>query len=222
MTILQFQQLYFITQSKELDFDKSVKMVGAVTGMTPDQVDQLPMAKFNKLCAKIQKHLDVLGQNMMKGKPRKLVMVKGRLYQIHYRVDKLPINAGRYVETITFGKDVIANLHKIMASISTPVNWRGKPYERDHADVAADFESMNFEAAYHAAVFFYTHYRVSMQLIQPYLIRELVSKGADREQATAILNSSLTILDGFTMPNWSQNLKGYLLNRFGGSELSSS
>jgi len=222
MTILQFQQLYFITQSKEPDFDKSVKMVGAVTGMTPDEVDKLSISKFNKLCAKIQKHLDVLGKNMMKGKPKSLIMVKGRIYRLYYRVDKQPVNAGKYVEAITFGKDIIPNLHKIMASIAVPVSWRGKPYERDHEDIANDFENMNFEAAYHAAVFFYTHYLVSMKLIQPYLIKDLVSKGADREQAMEILNSSLQILDGFTMPNWSQNLKTYLLNRFGGSELSSS
>src|SRR5690606_29522185 len=124
------------------------------------------------------------------------------------------INAGKYVEVITFGKEVIPNLHRIMASIVTPVKWRlGKliPYELDHWEIARDMERMSFEAAYHAAVFFYTHYSVSMKIIQPFLIKELMKKGVPREKAEEVLSSSSSILDGFTTPKWSQNLKTYLL-----------
>jgi hypothetical protein len=222
MTIKQFQELYFITQSKDTDFDKSVKMVGAITGITPDKVDNMPMPKFNRLCANIQKHLDLLSKKMLTTKPRKLVLIKGRIYRLHYRIDRFPINAGRYVETITFGKDIITNLHKIMASIATPVTWRGKEYERPHEDIATDFESMDFEAAYHAAVFFYTHYTVSMQIIQPYLMRKMLVKGVEKKESEMILHNSQKILDGLTTPKWSQILKVYLLNRFGRSELSNS
>lgn len=215
MTIKQFQELWYITQSTDLDIDKSVKMVGVVTGMTPEQVDNMPMAKFNKLCTKIQKHFEIFNRNLLKGTPKKFIRAGGRVYQLHYKIDRQPINAGRYIEVISFGKDVINNLHKIMASIATPVNWRGKPYKRDHADIAADMESANFEAAYQAAVFFYTLYSVSMTLIQPYLIKELTKKGMIQQEAKVTLSSSLTFLDGFTMPRWSQNLRLYLLNRFG-------
>lgn len=215
MTIKQFQELYYITQNKEYDIDKSIKMVGVITGQTPEQIEAMPMTKFNNLCKRVQHQFDLFGKNLLKTQPKKLVYVNGRIYRINYEVSKAPINAGKYVEVITFGKDVVQNLHKIMASIVTPINYLGKPYERDHADIAADFESANFEAAYHAAVFFYTHYRVSMQLIQPYLVKELTAKGMNQEKAEATLNSSLNILDGFTMPNWSQNMRAYLLNRFG-------
>lgn len=215
MTILQFQQLYFIAQGDDIDFDKSIKMVGVMTGQTPDRVEKMNMHKFNKICAAIQKRFDIITKDLLKGKPKNLVIVKGRIYQLHYRIDRDPINAARYVEAITFGGDIVMNLHKIIASIATPVNWRGKRYERLHQDIAMDFESMNFEAAYHAAVFFYTHYRVSMQIIQPYLIKELTAKGVSRKEAEETLNSSLQILDGFTMPKWSLNLRTYLLNRYG-------
>jgi hypothetical protein len=215
MTILQFQQLYFITKSKDIDFDKSIKMVGVVTGQTPEEVEKLPMKQFNRICSSIQKKFEIFNKDLLKGRPKSLVMVKGRIYRLHYRVDRFPINAARYVETITFGKDLVNNLHKIMASIATPVNWMGKAKERLHEDIATDFESMDFEAAYHAAVFFYTHYRVSMQIIQPYLIQKLMAKGVNQMEAEVTLNNSLTALDGFTMPNWSVNLKTYLLSRFG-------
>jgi len=215
MTILQFQQLYFIAQGTEIDFDKSIKMVGVVTGQTPEQVEKMPMAKFNKLCRRITKAFQIFNKKLLNSKPSSLVVCKGRIYQLNYQVDRMPINAARYVEAITFGKDVIENLHKIMATIATPVTWRGKNYTRPHADIANDFESMDFEAAYHAAVFFYTQYRVSMQIIQPFLVKELTAKGANREQAEEILNNSLAILDGFIMPKWSLNLRQYLLNRYG-------
>jgi hypothetical protein len=85
----------------------------------------------------------------------------------------------------------------------------------DREDLAKEMESMDFEAAYHAAVFFYTLFNVSMQVIQPYLINEITRKGITKEKATEILTNSQSILDGFTMPRWSQTSKEYLYNRFG-------
>jgi hypothetical protein len=144
-----------------------------------------------------------------------MVMVKGRLYRIHYDVRKFPNNAGKYVEALTFGKDTIKNLHLLMATMAEPINWRGKPYKREHEDIANDMENINFEVAYHASVFFYTLYKVSMRVTQPYLIQELKKKGVEAETSAHWLNSLSQILDGFPMPVWSQNLRAYLSNRFG-------
>jgi len=220
MTILQFQQLYFIAQSTDNNIDKSVKMVGAITGKTPEQVDKMSMAKFNYLCARINNQFEVLSKKLHNGKPVKLIRIGTRFYSINYEVAKKPFNAGKYVEGLTFGKDVIANLHKIMATLATPVCFSFRkmkfvPYEMDHEAIATDMERANFNAAYHAAVFFYTFYRVSMQITLPYLVKELEKKGVKREKAEGILTSSLQILDGFITPKWCQNLKTYLLNRYG-------
>ena len=215
MTIKQFQELYFIAQNKEYDFDKSIKMVGVITGQTPEQIETMPMGKFNKVCQRIQKQFYVFDKNLLKGKPKKLVMVNGRFYRINYKVDKKPITAGKYVEVLTFGTSIVENLHKVMASIVTPVTFTGKPYHREHDEIASDMESVNFEAAYHAAVFFYTQYKVSMQLIQPYLVKELTPMGVEKEKVIQTLSNLQNILDGFTMPKWSLNTRAYLLNRFG-------
>ena len=142
-------------------------------------------------------------------------MVNGRFYRINYKVDKKPITAGKYVEVLTFGTSIVENLHKVMASIVTPVTFMGKPYHREHDEIASDMESVNFEAAYHAAVFFYTQYKVSMQLIQPYLVKELTPMGVEKEAVIQTLSNLQNILDGFTMPKWSLNTREYLLNRFG-------
>ena len=220
MTVIQFQELYYIAKSEATDIDKSIRMVMLVTGLDNTQVDNMPMAKFNRICSGINARFELLGKKLNNGTPVKLVRCKGRYYQLHYDVTRNPINAGKYVEAITFGKDIIENLHKILATMATPVRWSWfrfawVPVKRDHVDIASDMEAMNFEAAYHAAVFFYLQFRVSMQVIQPYLVGELTRKGMNKKKVEEVLEHSLSILDGFQMPKWSQTLKTYLLNRFG-------
>ena len=212
MTIKQFQELYYVATSEDMDLDKSIKMVGIVTGKTPEQVEKMSMRKFNILCGAVHNHFKIFEKDLLKGKPKKIVRVGKRFYRINYDVTKC--KSSTYVEVSTFSTDIIQNLHKIMASIVTPVKFKwGKWVE--HEELASDLEQMDFEVAYHAAVFFYTLFNVSMQVIQPYLINELKKKGISKEEATEILTNSQSILDGFIMPRWSLTSKEYLLNRFG-------
>jgi hypothetical protein len=212
MTIKQFQELYYVATTEDKDLDKSIKMVGIVTGKTPEQVEKMSMRKFNILCGAVHNHFKIFEKDLLKGKPKKIVRVGKRFYRINYDVTKC--KSSTYVEVSTFSTDIIQNLHKIMASIVTPVKFKwGKWVE--HEELASDLEQMDFEVAYHAAVFFYTLFNVSMQVIQPYLINEMMKKGIAKEQATEMLTNSQNILDGFIMPKWSLTSKEYLLNRFG-------
>jgi hypothetical protein len=212
MTIKQFQELYYVATSDDMDFDKSIKMVGIVTGKTPEQVERMSMIKFNFLCGMVHRQFKIFEKDLMKGKPKKIVRVGKRFYKINYDVTKC--KSSTYVEVSTFSTDIIQNLHKIMASIVTPVKFKwGKWVE--HEELASDLEQMDFEVAYHAAVFFYTLFNASMQVIQPYLVNEMIKKGIAKEKAEKILMNSQSILDGFTMPRWSQTSREYLLNRFG-------
>jgi hypothetical protein len=214
MTIKQFQELYYVATSEDLDFDKSIKMVGIVTKKTPEQVEAMSMIRFNLLCARVHNEFKIFEKDLLKSNPRKIVRVGKKFYRINYDVTKA--KASTYVEVATFSTDVIENLHKLMASIVTPIKFRwGKWVETEHEDLAKEMESMDFEAAYHSAVFFYTLFNVSMQVIQPYLISEMTKKGITKEKATEVLMTSQSILDGFTMPRWSQTSKQYLYNRFG-------
>lgn len=220
MTILQFQELYFIANSEDADLDKSIKMVGVVTGKTPEVVERMNMHRFNRICANVQRHFEIFNKNLLKGKPVKAIRVNGHWYRLHYNVARLPVNAGKYVEALTFSKNIIDNLHKIMATIAEPIKWSWRkmafvPVKREHEDIASDMEKADFEVAYRSAVFFYTLYRVSMQITQPYLVKELMRKGANKQTANQTIADFLQITDGFTMPKWSLNLKLYLLNRFG-------
>ena len=218
MTIKQFQELYFISESKDNEFDKSIQMVGCVLNKTPDQVEKMNMIKFNFICKQIQKQFETLTSGLNNGKPVKLIRCKGVTYKINYEVSK--IDAGQYVEVLTFGSDVVNSLHKIMASIAEPVKWswvkmKWIPFYRSHQDISNDFESLNFNAAYQAAVFFYALYKPVMKISQPYLVRQMVMKGVNQAEAIQLLNNSISLLDGSTMPKWSQNLNEYVCNRFG-------
>jgi hypothetical protein len=220
LSIKQFQELYFIAKSNDEDIDKSIKMVGVVTGLIPEKVEQMNMLKFNKLCGEITKKFELLTNKMMKGKPTKFVHSNGRTYRLHYQIDKKPMNAGKYVEAITFGKDVVENLHKLLATMAEPVKWDWRKFkwvkvEMDHEDIANDMENIDFEVAYHAAVFFYLLYRMSIQVSLPYLVREAKKKGVPEDTTRQLLNDSMSILDGLPMPKWSLITRAYLLNRFG-------
>ena len=213
MTIKTFQELHYIATGEDSDFDKSVKMVACLTGITPDKVDAMPMRKFNYYCRQIAKKFEVIGKKMHTGKPRSWVFVRGRFYRLQY--DARKINAGKYVEALTFNNDVVQNLHKIMATIAVPVNCRGKVVKRDHDLIAADMEHLDFEVAYQCAVFFYLLYRVSMKVSLPYLVQQAVRQGADRQMTERALTDFISITDGFAMPNWYQTSREYLSNRFG-------
>jgi len=224
MTIRQFQELYFIGQEGITDttadaFEKSIRMVGVMSGKTPEKVEKMGMARFNKYCQLVNEQFDVIAKNLFEGRPRKIIYCKGRIYRMNYEITK-DSNAAVYVDNLHYGKDVVQNLHKIMASIATPLKFSFRklkfiPYKRDRKDIAQDFERLNFEAAYHAAVFFYTLFSVSMQVSRPYLVKQMTSKGITKAEAEETLQNSSNILDGFIMPRWSQTLKEYLLNRFG-------
>ena len=212
MTIKQFQELYYVATSDDMDFDKSIKMVGIVTGKTPEQVERMSMIKFNFLCGMVHRQFKIFEKDLMKGKPKKIFRVGKRFYRINY--DVIKCKSSTYVEVSTFSTDIIQNLHKIMASIVTPVKFKWGRWV-EHEELASDLEQMDFEVAYHAAVFFYTLFNASMQVIQPYLVNEMIKKGIAKEKAEKILMNSQSILDGFTMPRWSQTSREYLLNRFG-------
>lgn len=214
MTVKQLQELYYISQNEPDALDRSIKLVACYTGVTPDKVDAMPVRRFTRICQRIGLTFELLGRQQFKGKPRRYVLANGRLYRLHYDIARFH-TAGRYVEAVTFQKDIITNLHKLLATMAEPVRWYGKPYKREHADIAADMEQVDIGVAYHAAVFFYQLYAVSMQAIQPYLIQEAVRKGMKREAVEASLQGLWSILDGLPMPKWCRSSREYLSHRFG-------
>lgn len=194
-----FQKLYAVSLMETDEVEKSAQYVQILTGKTDEQVNRMKVRKFNKMCAKINKAFELVGKNLQGGQPKNYVWANGRLYKLVYDIR----TAGKYVETATFATDVIGNLHLIMATIAQPVKltWKGfKIGKRDHHEIANDMLKLDMAHAYQAAVFFYLVFRES-------LVSSMTYFGETETEAKEKVVTFIKSLDGFTMPNWSANLK---------------
>jgi hypothetical protein len=206
VTISKFQELYKISLMEINEAEKSALLVQEFTGLSDAQVDKMPLKKFNKLCAKINKNFEQYGKELDDKKPSKYVAIKGRLYLLEYDLAKPPMNAGRYVELATYSDDIIGNLHKIMATMCTPLKltYKGlKRKEKIHSKVADDMLDVDFEVAYHSAVFFYAVFSKSIQASATYF-KTIASDTAKVEQ---VLTNLAEFTDGFITAKWYRNLK---------------
>jgi len=204
MTIEQFQKVYRLSEEKGLDeMDKAVQMVCVFTGNTVRQVEAMSMRKFDKLCARIAKYFELEYTN-----PPKVLRSGRRLYYVNYNAAE---TAGRYVEGAEFGKDLIYNMHKILASCVQPMTWYGKikPYDATkHSRYADDMKRVKFADAYSAGVFFYVLFRELMRTSHPYLVQQAIVKGATEAEAMKSLKDLQSVLDGLAQPKGSQMLSG--------------
>lgn len=162
VTISKFQELYKISLMEIDEAEKSALLVQEFTGLSEDQVNKMPLKKFNLLCKSINEKFGKYGKELDDKKPQKYVVIKGRLYLLDYDLAKPPMNAGKYVELATYSEDVIGNLNKIMATMCTPLKFTFKGLkrkEKNHKQVANDMLDIDFELAYHSAVFFCAVFR---------------------------------------------------------------
>ena len=92
MTIKQFQELYYVASSNDMDFDKSIKMVGIVTNKTPEQIESMSMIRFNLLCAKVHNQFKIFEKDLLKSKPKNIVRVGKQFYKINYDVSSYSVS----------------------------------------------------------------------------------------------------------------------------------
>jgi len=207
VTISKFQELYKISLMDINEAEKSALLVQEFTGMSEAQVNAMPLKKFNKLCAEINKKFDAFGVELDEKKPQKYIAVKGRLYLLEYDLAKPPMNAGRYVELATYSDDVIGNLHKIMATMCTPLKFtlKGlKRKEKNHRQVAEDMLDIDFSVAYHSAVFFYAVFSKSITASATYF----KTIATDTAKVDEVLMNLAEFTGGFITAKWYKNLKG--------------
>jgi hypothetical protein len=204
VTIKVFQALNEIADSPLTEFEKSVEFVKVLTGKSEFEIDKMSVRKFNKICNFINEKMNKWGSQQESGKPKSVIYVSGKPYKIMY--DIFTANAGKYVEIMEFSKEPIKNLHKILASMVTPLKltWRGlKEIEYkadDHERISNEMLNANYDDVYQAFVFFYAVSKKSMENLATY------GKTAEERTAVQLLLHSLKFGDGFTKPNWYRNL----------------
>lgn len=204
MTIKKFQDLYKISIMDIDELEKSTLLIQSFTNLSIEKINKMSIKKFNYLCAIIKKQFDVLNTKMINEKPKNVVYVNGCFYRINYDLRKKPNNSGTYVELATFSEDIIGNLHKIMASMVTPLKLTIKGFkEKDHELVAEDMLELDFNVAYHCCVFFWAVFTKSIVDSKDYLMQQTTQK----ELLEIELMNFKEHLDGFTTVKWLQNLK---------------
>jgi hypothetical protein len=197
LTIEKFQYLYALSQLDLPEFDIKTRMVEIYTGLSTAEVDKMKVKKLNHICDEIQAAF-----SFDEGKPQKFLRANKRFYRVNYEV----LTAGKYVDGAQFGKDVIGNLHKILASITTRVNFFGKEIKCTHEERADDLLHVDFKHAYHTAVFFYAVFTKSMINMKDYYLEKAVTKGANPQTVTLLMNTLTSTLAGFHQPKWLRNL----------------
>ena len=204
LTVWQYQQIYPIVTKPEKDWtmlDVESKLVGILHNLTDTQVDSLSIGEFNKLKVTLA-FLD----DKIEGKPVKYTEVNGKRYKFIYDVQQ--IKAARYIETKVFSTDLVGNLHKLAASMVMPQSktWYGKwvndKYDAaKHSQYAEDLQGAKFMQVYQSIVFFYQVYRNWIEVIQGYLVKEMMSKGMSLEQAKGVVQTLCDTLGGNIAPN---------------------
>lgn len=204
VTIRQFQELSEAAKTELPDIEKSIVMAKIVTGMNDEQLEKMTVDKFNKLCLKINNVFAQLNEPDDRRVAPKYIYANGKKYKVNHDINQ--INAGRYVEIATFQADIIGNLHKIMASIVTPMKWTWRGYKpmvydaAKHKSIADDFLEADFFKAYNSCLFFYTLLLKSIDNLNIYGNRLAGMKAAQLQ------NHSQSYSDGYIMENLSPNL----------------
>jgi hypothetical protein len=207
LTIEKFQKLNNIALSDLDDIDKAIEFVRIFTGKQIDDIEKMNVAKFNKLCNKVNKLFSNAMKKVDDDKPSNWLVVRGKVYFINYNIAEIAAN--KYVETAIFGQNLIDNLHKVMATMvhKTKLTWKGfKPVPYDAAEHERISEIMlqaDFRHCYHLAVFFYQVFKNSILSLKPFMEEE----AKDKAKLEAALTDFTEIMDGLPMPKWCQNLK---------------
>lgn len=197
ISVGMFQELWKINKS-EIDVEeKMTEMVAVLSNKTTNEVDSMTIPEFNVLAKQVQ---DILSEPLPNNKPPKKLCG----YSICYEPGKL--TRGQYITVLHFMKgDIIENCHFILASLA--LDDDGKHPSDQHNSIAEAMQAAKLVDIYPACLFFCDLFKVSMESLQSFLVKELMEKGAKPATAIQAISDLMSGLDGFTMLSKSQTLK---------------
>lgn len=201
LTLYQYQRLI---EANEIEhpIDRLDRQIAIVNNWTANQVNDLSVERYNEEVKKLE-FLNVEPE----GKPVKYIDINGKRYKCVYDVRKMP--SARYLENKAFQTDLVANLHKLAASMVIPMKrtlwgWKEDNYDTlNHSIYSEDMEQARFVDVFHSIVFFYHVYRIWIEVSKDYL-KEVAKKKGMQEAEKAIADF-LSIMDGNIQPHKLQN-----------------
>ena len=209
LTIDKFQKLQSIATLETDELLKATRLVQVLLDKTEAEIDAMPIKKFAVLCQKLQKAFDVKVNEATMAKPRPIIYENNKVYHLNFDI-KPPFNTGRYIEVLTFSKDdPIINMHNILASICTPMEWSWRKFNfvklkydvSKHEEYANDMRQANFKHGYFAMVFFYQVLKASTDNTMDCLTAQMNLRKLDKKRVQQLRKILQAIGGGYSMRN---------------------
>ena len=203
MTVKQYQELDRAKEFQLDELDRETIMISIFTGKSVDEVEKMPVKKFNRLCAKMKSEFEFDA-----GKPPRYLVAGSKIYKVNYNAHE---TAGRLVEGETYGRNMIANLHKILASCVQPCNllFHVKQYNPEHHSAyAEDMLKVRFRDAYAVGVFFYNLFTELLNQHSQQIIQGMTQNGVDKARADMFVRDLWSVMGGLVLGKRLRKLSG--------------
>jgi hypothetical protein len=178
--------------------DREIDFVSALTDISRDEILRMHRTKFTELSAELEfiAHPETISQ-----KWPKWFMLKGQLFKPTRKLNNL--TAGQYIDLMSFNKDPLGNLHKILATLCLPCTMylTAKKYDgKKHAEISEFFyENLTMDIAYPIAVFFCKVWEDFMPHMLTFLETEIQNLNQETKDLMQSLKTpSLNSSDGST------------------------
>ena len=173
ITIGQFLKCKTIADLEPDLINRNIKLLAELSGKTFDEVESMPIEQLTDALKDFNK-FELLNPN---AKVKMSFKVKGRRFKCVWQTQKL--TAAQYIDATSFCKDeknIVANIHNILASICVEKNWYGKVKKYDganHKEVADLFYNhLKIDVAYPIMLFFCRYFKELGDNILTYLESE--------------------------------------------------
>lgn len=202
LTIQQAQEIDKLRRNVSKDdteIDIETKLLSIILNKNQSEIDSLGWQEYLDQRAALK-----FLEQEPEGTPIQHVTIGKRKYRFVYDIRQIPF--ARYIESKTFAKDFVGNLHKLAASMVIPQRktwygkWKDTKYDASkHIEYSNDMLQAPFEAVYGSAVFFYHLYKNWIIASKDYMIAEQVKTGKSQEEAEKLVNDLLRSMDGITL-----------------------
>jgi hypothetical protein len=169
LPIKTFVDINNISQNRLDGFDADYHTVKALTGLSDEELDAMPIPDFKKKLAKASFLL-----NTDFGKAKEKFTIDGVEYTINWRIEEK--TAGQYIDLTHYCKKPFENMNYIMAVLT----FNGKYTAKEMEERAGIFwNKLTMDVVYPICLFFSKVLNDSMTTIQDSLIQETNKKIED-------------------------------------------
>lgn len=169
LPIKTFIEINAITQNRLDGFDADYHLVKALTGLSEDELNAMPIPEF-KLMLKKASFLSMTNF----GKAVDKFTIDGTEYKINWRVEQK--TAGQYIDLTHYCKRPFENMHYIMAVLTFFDKYDAKEVEK-RAELF--YNKLTMDIVYPICLFFLKVLSDSMTAIQDSLIKDTNKKIKD-------------------------------------------